>query len=96
LRDESTSEQGVVVDEQIERRDESADRSRQLGLDPVLMRLREHRISQRLMHNCPELPLLDPTNRHRATLAATLQHGKLLEPAAEETSTKNHECACLQ
>jgi class 3 adenylate cyclase len=24
------------------------------------------------------------------------QHGKLLEPAAEENSTKNHECACLQ
>jgi hypothetical protein len=32
----------------------------------------------------------------RGHSVAGCQHGKLLEPAAEETSTKNHECACLQ
>jgi hypothetical protein len=32
----------------------------------------------------------------RGHSVAGCQHGKLLEPAAEENSTKNHECACLQ
>jgi len=32
----------------------------------------------------------------RGHSVAGCQHGKLLEPAAEANSTKNHECACLQ
>src|SRR5262249_20391811 len=46
-------------------------------------------------HQAPGLRQIREIGNSRHSVAGC-QHGKLLEPAAEENSTKNHECACLQ